>query len=105
MNRLLYILDGVGFSLIITFFLKGVLREAHSLLILIFCIVASRSLWPKEGRRYLFSLLGFLLGIFVGILLTDLNFDWLFYLYFILAGFFHRLLCFYRMSKKGEPMP
>lgn len=105
MYRLLYILDGIGFSLLVTFFLKGILKEGEPLPLIIFCIITSRSLWPREGRKYLFSLLGFLLGILVAILLTDLPFNWLYYLFFILAGFFDRLLCYYILTKRGEPMP
>lgn len=98
--RLLYLADGVGLSLMMTFFLKGILEDKQSLALLGFCIFASRIIWPREGRHFLFTLVGFLLGILVGLVVTDLHFNWSFYFYFILAGFGERFYQYTVMKKR-----
>lgn len=104
MYRLLYLLDGVGFSIIVTFFLKGTYEEGQPLLLILLCIFTSRVLWPKDGQRYLLALIGFLLGILLGLILTDLTFNWIYYVYFLLGGFGERLYGFYVQGKRSEPI-
>lgn len=102
--RLLYLADGVGLSLVVTFFFKGFLEDGQSLFLFGFCIFASRIIWPREGRHFILTLVGFLLGILVGLVITDLHFNWSFYFYFILVGLGERYY-HYKTMKKRKMIP